>query len=83
MTVVALAMVIGCNMYSSQKSINLSDLAMVNMEALAQYESPDDKCAPSDSEECCFCNGIHYTYQAAIGSPCETKRGCNHWISRN
>lgn len=79
MTVVAVTMVIGYNVYSSQKSTNLSDLAMINMEALAENETAFNNCSLSDSEECCFCYGIHYTYQSSASVSCETKRGCKHW----
>lgn len=77
--VIALAMVVGYNLYSSQKSINLSDLAIVNMEALAQNESSGNNCEPSSSKECCVCNGIHYTYQSSVNRDCTTKSDCNHW----
>lgn len=52
---------------------------MVNMEALAQGESSGGNCEPSDSQECCVCNGVHYTYQASVNGSCDTKSDCSHW----
>ncbi|WP_294629101.1 NVEALA domain-containing protein [uncultured Bacteroides sp.] len=77
--VVAIAAVAGYNVYTSQNDVKLSNLVIVNMEALAQGESSGGNCEPSDSRECCVCNGIHYTYQASVNSSCETRGTCNHW----
>lgn len=79
--VVAIAAIAGHNIYTSQNDVKLSDLAMANIEALAQSsESSDGNCEPSDSRECCVCNNIHYTYQASVNDACETQGTCRHWI---
>lgn len=39
--VVAIAMIGGINVFNSQKSIELSDIALANVEALAQTENPN------------------------------------------
>ena len=42
-SIVAVAAVAGYNMYSSRSEIRLSDLALANVEALAQNESNPNK----------------------------------------
>lgn len=76
---VAIAVVAGYNIFISPNDVKLSNLVIVNMEALAQGESSGGNCEPSDSQECCVCNGIHYTYQASVNGSCETKSDCYHW----
>lgn len=43
--VVAMAMIGGINLFNAQKSIELSDIAMANVEALAQNEAGSDMCS--------------------------------------
>jgi hypothetical protein len=43
--IVAMAMIGGINLFNAQKSIELSDIAMANVEALAQYEAGSDMCS--------------------------------------
>ncbi len=77
--VVAITAIAGYNMFTSSNDVKLSSLVMVNMEALAQGESSGGNCEPSDSQECCVCNGVHYTYQASVNGSCDTRSDCSHW----
>ena len=81
--VIAIVMMTGYNFYSSHKDVKLSNLAMINMEALAQNESSGGNCEPSTSRECCVCNGIHYTYQSPVNRYCESADKCAHWEENN
>ena len=64
--VVAIAMVGGINVFNAQKTEVLSDVAMANVEALA-----DDEVNPLCPNGCvengtgCFCNGWYPSYQEA------------------
>lgn len=79
-TVIAITVVAGYKVYTSQNDMNLSNLAMANVEALAQSgESSDGNCESSTSRECCVCNGVHYTYQASVNRYCSTPSYCDHW----
>lgn len=42
---IAIAMIGGINVFNAQKSIDLSDIAMANVEALAQNEAGSDMCS--------------------------------------
>ncbi|WP_455665273.1 NVEALA domain-containing protein [Phocaeicola sp.] len=51
--VAAFALFAGYNVYSSQKSDVMSDLALANMEALADPEQPNvDNCTPDPEIDC-------------------------------
>lgn len=56
--VAVLAAIAGYGVYTSQKSVTLSDLALANVEALARYEiNPDcpNGCTKEDGSYChCF-----------------------------
>ena len=75
----------GYNVYQSQKAdAFLSDLAMANVEALANGELSNGNCEGSWSQECCKCDYIHYTYACAIGvtgNSCYTVSGCSHYTN--
>ena len=75
----------GYNVYQSQKAdASLSDLAMANVEALANGELSNGNCEGSWSQECCKCDYIHYTYACAIevtGNSCYTVSGCSHYTN--
>ena len=77
----------GYNVYQSQKAdASLSDLAMANVEALANGELSNGNCEGSWSQECCKCDYIHYTYACAIevtGNSCYTVSGCSHYTKFN
>ena len=75
----------GYNVYQSQKAdAYLSDLAMANVEELANGELSNGNCEGSWSQECCKCDYIHYTYACAIevtGNSCYTVSGCSHYTN--
>lgn len=56
MIAAVIAMFAGYNIYQSQSSISLSDLALTNVEALASFEVGDmiDNCVWSDSSYCYY-----------------------------
>ena len=63
--VVAIAMVSGINVFNAQKSDVLSDIALANVEALAQNESGDFNCWwDSVDYKICYKGGDH------LGCPC-------------
>ena len=58
--VAAFALIAGFNVYNSQKSDAMSELALANVEALARGE---DSACPNgcvDNGDGCSCNGVHY-----------------------
>ena len=56
--VVAIAMVSGMNVFNAQKSVELSDVALANVEALADPEQPNIKdCIEATSD----CIALHPT----------------------
>ena len=61
--VVAFALVAGFNVYNSQKSDLLSDLALANVEALARWESDGDVYCPNSGYKCVikYTNGTYVT----------------------
>lgn len=72
----------GYNVYQSQKAdAILSDLAMANVEALADGELSNGNCEGSWSQECCKCGTIHYTYASSVNDRCETVSGCSHYAN--
>ena len=67
-----------------KRMLFLSDLAMANVEALADGELSNGNCEGSWSQECCKCDYIHYTYACAIevtGNKCYTVSGCSHYAN--
>ena len=60
--VVAIAMVAGINVYNSQKTEVLSDVAMANVEALASGEGQPGSVCYAGYSSCLFWNCIHYLY---------------------
>ena len=87
--IVAVAMVSVINVFKAQKSDVLSDIALANVEALAQSEIFDGHpCEGTWSRVCCVCGDKHYTYafsqkdggDTSIGSSslwfCYTKANC-------
>ena len=68
--VAAIAMVSGINVFNAQKSEALSDIALANVEALAQNESGDFNCWwDSVDYKICYKGGDH------LGCPC----GSHEW----
>lgn len=63
--VAAIAMVSGINVFNAQKSEVLSDVALSNVEALANVES--DLCPNGcyTNGDDCYCNGWFETYREA------------------
>ena len=53
----ALALVAGYSVYASQQKVEMSDLAMANVEALAGGESGTVKCCPDPGDECKLSSG--------------------------
>ena len=66
--IAAFAMLACYNLYTSQQEIKMSDLAMANVEALAQGESSEDFTAKTcciavwDNTSCSGCDGYTYSY---------------------
>lgn len=54
---VAFTMVAGYSVYASQQKVEMSDLAMANVEALAGGESGTVKCCPDPGDECKLSSG--------------------------
>mgnify|MGYP006384698565 CR=1 FL=1 len=68
--VAAIAMVSGINVFNAQESEALSDIALANVEALAQNESGDFNCWwDSVDYKICYKGGDH------LGCPC----GSHEW----
>ena len=64
--VVAIAMVSGINVFNAQKSEGLSDIALANVEALADDEiNPLCPNGCFDNGDGCYCNGWHPSYREA------------------
>ncbi|EDV01515.1 hypothetical protein BACCOP_01458 [Phocaeicola coprocola DSM 17136] len=53
----AFALVAGYSVYASQQEVEMSDLAMANVEALAGGESGTVKCCPDPGDECKLSSG--------------------------
>lgn len=74
LAVAVVAVVTGYNVYSSQKSTTLSDLALANVEALANSGETDDRgtlYGNSAGTQFCCCPGTNYC-GAARCSGCPT-----------
>ena len=52
--VVAIAMVAGINVFNAQKTEALSDVALANVEALAQSENGKLPCVRNDDDYCVY-----------------------------
>ena len=52
--VVAIAIVAGVNVFNAHKPIELSDIAMANVEALAEWETGDGICIEWVDKDCYF-----------------------------
>lgn len=66
--VAVFAAIAGYGVYTSQKTDIMSDLALANVEALA---NPEDSLCPNgcvDGSGGCTCNGVHYPYWKEYGS---------------
>lgn len=57
MMIVAIALVVGVNMFNSQRAIAMSDIALANVEALAREEIENVKCNREISATCILING--------------------------
>lgn len=57
MMIVAIALVVGVNMFNSQRTIAMSDIALANVEALAREEIENVKCNREISATCILING--------------------------
>jgi hypothetical protein len=57
MMIVAIALVVGVNMFNSQRAIAMSDIALANVEALARDEIENVKCNREISATCILING--------------------------
>lgn len=66
--VVAIAMVAGINVYNSQKTEVLSDVAMANVEALASGEGQPGSVCYAGYSSCLFWNCM-YLFICEIGCP--------------
>lgn len=77
--VAAFAAIAGYGVYTSQKSVSVSDLMLANVEALADSELSNSNCTASWYKECCVCGTSHYTYAYPNGSACEHRVGCSHF----
>lgn len=66
--VAAFALVAGYGVYASQQKVEMSDLAMANVEALAQGESSEEFTSKTcciavwDNTSCSGCDGHTYSY---------------------
>lgn len=60
----AFAFVAGYGIYASQQEVEMSDLALANVEALAQSESDGDTYCPNPGYQCIikYSNGTYTTY---------------------
>lgn len=67
------AITAGWNFSQNQKEVELSDLALANVEALAQNESVPSECSATQEKKCCRKNNICHTYHTASGG--------NGWIT--
>ncbi|MEG0890130.1 MULTISPECIES: NVEALA domain-containing protein [Bacteroides] len=71
----------GYNIYQSQRTVTMSDLALANVEALANGEIEGTNCEGTWNQECCVCFGLHHTYarpQTSTGA-CEHRTNCSHY----
>lgn len=74
------AAIAGYGVFTSQKTDVMSDLILVNVEALAGSEISNPGCEPSWNQECCVCFGVHHTYAYAnYNNNCETRSSCSHY----
>lgn len=55
--VALVAMFVSYNMYQSQNRVSLSDLALANVEALANDESDKVTCCPDPGDSCTLSSG--------------------------
>lgn len=85
MIVAVIAMFAGYNMYQSQRAEStMSNLALANVEALADEEVMGGNCEGSTSKECCVCDTKHYIYAAVVNERyCESRSGCTHFDDPN
>ena len=80
--VAAIALVASVNVYNAQQSgVEMSDLALANVEALASDELFDGHtCEGTWYKECCVCGYKHYTYARPLPtSGCEHRTNCSHY----
>ena len=83
--VAAFAAIAGYGVYTSQKTEMMSDLALANVEALAQSEGGISQgfCRGTWNQECCVCDMVHNTYATPSGEGfirgCSSKTGCSHY----
>ena len=57
--IAAMALAAGWNFNQSKNEVELSDLALANVEALARYEDQNDRCTEFSSFRC-ISNGVVY-----------------------
>ena len=57
--IAAMALAAGWNFNQSKNEVELSDLALANVEALARYEGQNDSCTEFSSFRC-ISNGVVY-----------------------
>ena len=57
--ITAMAVTAGWNFNQSKNEVELSDLALANVEALARYEGQNDRCTEFSSFRC-ISNGVVY-----------------------
>ena len=74
--VVTTAAIAGWNYQQNQQRMELSDLALENIEALASGELPPN-CRAVWNKTCCVVGSTHHTYCEASGSGAST-RSCSH-----
>lgn len=74
MIAVVVAVFAGYNIYQSQNTVALSDLALANVEALADGESSSD-CHATICNKSCKVGSITYTYKSTSQCSCSLCTG--------
>ena len=77
--VIALIATAGWNITQSEKEGALSDLALENIDALAQGESElPEECEAVMESSCCVIGDVHHTWCKGVGSGADTRRCTSH-----
>ena len=72
--VAAFAAIAGYGVYANQKVDAISDLMLVNVEALADAEISGTNCNATWNKECCVCFGRHHKF----AKPRTNTGACEH-----
>lgn len=80
LAVVAVVAAAGWNYMHSENGVQMSDLALANVEALAEGENSElpEECTAIQKRTCCIIGSTHHTWCEAIGSGAYTQACSTH-----